>query len=97
MAIRTTSQAEEDVAEIYVYGAMNFGFNRAQRYANGLRSAFDTLAGMPRMAREHDEFIPPMRVFAFFAHLIVYFIEDEDVVIARVLHHRQDLRRILQG
>ncbi|WP_416065788.1 type II toxin-antitoxin system RelE/ParE family toxin [Rhizobium sp. ZK1] len=42
------------------------------------------------MARERQELTPPMRLHPHQAHLIAYTIREDDIVIVRVLHSRQD-------
>ena len=42
------------------------------------------------MARERTEVRPPVRLYTYMAHVIVYIIEDEDVLILRVLHGSSD-------
>ncbi len=58
-------------------------------------ATFDLLADNPRMARERAEFRPPMRRHAFRAHMIVDLIAEEETLIVRVLHGRQDWERHL--
>jgi toxin ParE1/3/4 len=42
------------------------------------------------MARERRELNPPTRLHPYQAHVIAYTIREDDILIVRVLHGRQD-------
>jgi toxin ParE1/3/4 len=90
MAYRTTRQADQDIVDIYLRGCREFGQQQADRYHIGLAATLDLIADNPRMARERSEFTPPVRLHTHQAHLIVYLLDNEGVLIVRVLHGRQD-------
>ncbi|MBA5801365.1 MULTISPECIES: type II toxin-antitoxin system RelE/ParE family toxin [Rhizobium] len=90
MKYRTTVEADRDIAEIYVLGADQFGVPQSERYIDDLFSTFELLDDNPRMARERRELNPPMRLHPYHAHMIAYMIRDENILIVRVLHGRED-------
>jgi toxin ParE1/3/4 len=96
MIYRTTRRADQDIIDIYVHGAAEFGVEQAERYHEGLISVFDLLAGNPLLARERTEFNPPVRLHPYQAHMIAYVIRDDGILIIRVLHGRQDWERYLE-
>jgi toxin ParE1/3/4 len=61
----TTRQADQDIIDIYMRGAANFGVDQAERYHNGLAAVFDRLTGNPNMARKRMEFTPPVRLHPY--------------------------------
>ncbi|MBB2971698.1 toxin ParE1/3/4 [Mesorhizobium sp. RMAD-H1] len=68
-----------------------FGPAQARKYYDELFEAFDLIAANPRMARERHELSPPMRIHPFKAHLIIYYIDnDDDIFIVRVRHGQED-------
>ena len=95
MTWRPTHRADLDLAGIYVHGEATFGVGQAERYQNGLFEAFDMLAENPRLAHEHTEITPPVRLHPYGVHVIVYALEDAGILIVRVLHGRQDWERWL--
>jgi Plasmid stabilization system protein len=95
MTYRTTRRADQDVIDIYVHGAGEFGLDQAERYHQGLVATFELLAENPRLARERSEFELPVRLHPYRAHLIVYTIRDEDILIIRVLHARRAWEHLL--
>ena len=96
MIYRTTRRADQDIIDIYVHGAAEFGVDQAERYHEGLISVFDLLAENPLLARERTEFNPPVRLRPYQAHMIAYVIRDDGILIIRVLHGRQDWERYLE-
>lgn len=92
---RLTPRAREDLAAIWTDGAARWGRARADRYIIALSDIFDLLADFPAMAPLRQEFTPALRIHPHGPHLILY-VEDEGVVIARVLHGRKDLLTALE-
>lgn len=88
--------ARADLARIWNDGALVWGFDQADRYADGLFSLFDLLAEFPEMARERLEFTPPVRIHQSGAHLVLYRLEGQGVEIIRILHSHQNLTAYLQ-
>ena len=90
MGYRLTRQAEQDLIDIYLTGASDFGVPQAERYADGFGRSFAFLAEYPRAARERVETRPRVRIHPYRSHLIVYITEGEDILIVRIRHGRED-------
>lgn len=95
MQIKKTEAADEDLIDIYIYGSQNFGQSRAESYYAEINKCFLFLAENPVVAPERFEFEPPVRIHPHGKHLIVYTIEDDYILIVRVLHHKMDVIRHL--
>ncbi|MHA3980799.1 type II toxin-antitoxin system RelE/ParE family toxin [Halovulum sp. GXIMD14794] len=87
--------AEVDLSRIWRFGADTWGVDQANRYADGLFALFDLLASFPEMARERDEFTPPVRIHPIGAHLVIYRQHGQRVEIIRILHAHQNLTAYL--
>ncbi|UEM06915.1 type II toxin-antitoxin system RelE/ParE family toxin (plasmid) [Skermanella rosea] len=96
MNFKTTEKADEDIIGIYVYGMRRFGTEQAERYHAGLIECFSFLCEHPFAARERSEFDPPVRLYFHQAHVVVYLVRDDILLIVRVLHGRQDWERHLR-
>lgn len=91
MSFKLSVEAEEDIIAIAEQGARMFGADQAKRYHDELFALFDLIAANPRIARERNEIEPPVRIHPFKAHLIVYWIEeDEAVFVIRIRHGHED-------
>ena len=97
MSFRTSRQADEDIVGIYLHGEERFGLAQAERYQDDLFKTFARLSSNPSLARLRTEFTPPVRLFPFGAHVIVYTAANEGILIVRVLHGRQDWIARLSG
>lgn len=95
MTIRTTRRANLDLIEIYTSGAAQFGNAHSEHYYAGLRTLLTLLEERPQMARLRDEFIRPVRLYPYRAHVVAYIEQDDGILIVRVLHGRQNWARHL--
>lgn len=95
MGYESTRRADQDIVDRYVYSVDRHGLDQAERYLRALLDAFDLLTRNPYVARERSEFSPPVRIQPFNAHVIVYTVSDDGMLIVRVLHGRQDWQRDL--
>ena len=90
MAWRTTASAEEDIAALAAFGGIRYGGQRAAAYLSDLFDTFDLLADNPYLARIREELRTRPRLYRYRAHNIFYTIDNEDVLVLRVLSNRQD-------
>lgn len=95
MSYKTTRRADQDIIDIYVRGAAEFGVEQAERYHEGLVSVLELLAENPHLARERTEFDPPVRLHPYQAHMIAYVLRNDGILVIRVLHGRQAWERYL--
>ena len=90
MGYSLSERARQEFIDIYNYGLREFGHDQAERYAAGLRAAFAFLAEYPRAARLRTEIAPPVRIFPFGEHLILYMESEGEVLIQRLRHGHEN-------
>lgn len=91
MGHRLTRKAAEDILAIFTAGVRQFGLAQAEKYHAGLEQAFLLLADNPELARNRQEISPPVRVYPYGSHLIIYLVEENrDILIVRVRHGHED-------
>jgi|LakMenEpi03Aug12_release.lakeMendotaPanAssembly.Ray.scaffolds.fasta_scaffold418705_2 toxin ParE1/3/4 len=95
MLIKKTEFADADLIDIYLYGATNFGQPVAESYFSSITQTFQFLAENPFAAMERAEFKPPVRIHPHNKHLIIYKVENDFILIIRVLHQKMDIRHYL--
>jgi len=95
MDVRFSEQADADIIDCYLYGLLNFGQAQADRYEQDLRHVIGLLADNPRLAAERVEYEPPVRIHHHASHYVIYRIEDDYILIIRVLRDEVDLTRHL--
>jgi toxin ParE1/3/4 len=94
MADRRTPEADLDLDNIWYYVASNSGSTEiADRLIDSLIRRFFLLSSFPYAGRSRDEDLRPgLRSFPVGEYVIIYRIEDEDVVILRVMRGSQNIR-----
>lgn len=90
MAYRLSLKAEEDILDIYLTGAGEFGQDLAERYHAGLEQTFQFLSRFPRAAPMRPELGHSSRVHPYKSHIIIYRLDGEDIFIQRVRHGHED-------
>jgi len=93
MAHRVAPRAQADLNDIWFYVAKESGsIEIANRLIDNLTDRFLVLAGFPYIGRSRDEdFGPDFRSVTVGEYVIVYCVENVDVLILRVIHGRRDL------
>ena len=90
MAHRVAPRAAADLDEIWYYIAMESGsVDVANRLIDSITGRFVLLSGHPYLGRG-----PGSRSFPLGEYVIVYCVEDENVLILRVAHGRRDLEAL---
>jgi toxin ParE1/3/4 len=89
MTYRLSALAEQDLEEIWSYVAEDASPTAADRLIDCIIDRFDLLSERPGMGRARPEFGPSVRSFVV-ENYIIYYREEGDVLIARILHGRRD-------
>lgn len=99
MAHRVAPQASADLDDIWYYIARESGdIEVANRLIDSISDRFFLLARHPYLGRSRGEdFGAGARSFPVGEYVIVYCVEDEDVLILRVAHGSRDIDAIFGG
>lgn len=88
-----TELAESDLAKIWAYIAQ-FDPVAAELFTDTLRAFCHKLANAPERGRPRDDFAPGLRSHRVKDYYIYYFIIDEGIEIARIVHGARDLPKL---
>jgi toxin ParE1/3/4 len=96
MTHRVAPQAAADLDDIWYYVAKDSGsVEIASRLIDSITSRFLLLAGHPYLGRARDDdFGAGSRSFPVGEYVIVYCVENGDVLILRVAHGRRDIEAL---
>jgi toxin ParE1/3/4 len=96
MAHQVSSQAEADLDAIWLYVAKDSGsMDVSTRLIDSISGRFVFLSGFPYAGRSRDsDFGKGSRSFAVGEYVILYRIEDEDILVLRVAHGRRLLEEL---
>lgn len=82
--------AEEDLIQIYIDGASSFGLEQARRYHRKLFKTFRFLAENPMVAAVRPELKTGIRIHPVESHIVLYKAREQDILILRIRHARED-------
>ena len=68
----------------------------AERILDTINDQFVLLSKHPLLGRSRDDLRPGLRSITVGAYIVLYRVENEDVVILHVLQGRRDIRSVLQ-
>ena len=96
MAHRVAQRTEADLDDIWLYVAKeSSSVEIANRLIDTITDRIFTLARFPYMGRSREEdFGPGHRSLAVGEYVIVYCVENEDVLVLRVVHGRRQLEAL---
>jgi len=96
MAHRVASRAADDLDDIWHYVANESGsIDVANRLVDSIAERFFLLSNHPYLGRVRDnDFGAGSRSFPVGEYVIVYCVEDGDVLILRVAHGRRDIEAL---
>jgi toxin ParE1/3/4 len=89
-------EAEDDVRNILNYSLQEWGFDEYTRLSNAILNAFETLARYPEIGSSRPDTPRHMRSFPIDPYVLFYFLDGEIIVIARVIHHRRDVKKVFR-
>lgn len=95
--VEFSNAAETDLVEIDEFSVTRFGEDVAEIYMHGFDAAFVRLRDYPLAAPLRPDFGGGIRCLVHRQHRILYVVEGEHVLIARVIHHSRDVGRALKG
>jgi len=91
MKLLLSPQVEVDLESIFDYTVRLHGLLQAERYQDDLFHAMQTIVSFPKMGTKYNFSSIPYRKFPVRKHLIFYRIEQDSLIIIRVLHEGMDL------
>ncbi|NJM50872.1 MAG: type II toxin-antitoxin system RelE/ParE family toxin [Sphingomonadales bacterium] len=94
--LRLTSDARADLADIDDWSFQIFGRDVADEYIYGLQQAFALLRKHPQAGQARPEIANDIRCLIHRSHRIFYSIENDLVLIRRVVHSKREAKRLLQ-
>lgn len=93
MGHRRAPGADNDLDRIWLHVAQESGsFEIADRLTDSITERFYLLSENPYMGRPRNDLRPGLRSFPVGQYVIVYRVENDDVLILHVFHGRQDIQ-----
>jgi toxin ParE1/3/4 len=97
MGHRRTEDADADLHDIWYYVALRSGsLEIADRLIDSITERFLLLASQPNLGRARPDLNTDLRSFPVSEYVIIYRIEDDDVVILRVLRGSRNIEALFR-
>jgi len=90
MRVLWSARARADLDDIWSYGALHHGMDRAEHYLREIERLSKRLAMHPRSGRTAEDVRPGLMKAGVGRHVIFYRLSDEELRIVRVLHDAMD-------
>jgi toxin ParE1/3/4 len=87
---RLKPAALRDLEGIWDFTADRWSPDQADAYVSGLYAAFERLAQSPHIVAERTEYKPPVRIYRYEAHIVVFRQESDHLAIVRIRHGHED-------
>lgn len=91
-----TNAAEADLMEIDEFSVAHFGEHAGETYMRGFTEAFSQIAQHPQSGRASESYGAGVRCLIHKRHRIFYRIENDGVLVLRILHQARDARSRLE-
>jgi toxin ParE1/3/4 len=82
--------AETDLSDIWDYTAERWSLKQAGNYASGMTALLILLCDQPEIAPIFGDLTPPIRVYRYRSHLVIFTANDLAVEVIRVVHARSN-------
>lgn len=90
MSYKLSKAAANDLRAIARYSVQNFGTAKAKSYGDSFKTCFDTITDNPHIGRAYEHIRPGLRRHNHKSHAVFYMLQDQGILIVRVLHESQD-------
>ena len=94
-SIVQSSQAEQDLTDIWIYTAEEWNLAQADMYIEELVAGIERLSTHPELGYPRDDIRTGYRSLNASQHIVFYTVTDNEVLIVRVLHKSVDVQRHL--
>jgi len=92
-SIVQSSQAEQDLTDIWIYTAEEWNLAQADMYVEELVGGIERLSTHPELGYSRDDIRTGYRSLNVSQHIVFYRFTEEEVLIVRVLHKSVDVQR----
>jgi toxin ParE1/3/4 len=83
-------QARRDLEDIYRFGIQRYGAVAASAYIDEIILKYRYIANWPQSCSLRHEVSPPVRIYPFKGHLIIYRESEHQIEVLRVVAHYRD-------
>ncbi|MGH2560956.1 MAG: type II toxin-antitoxin system RelE/ParE family toxin [Thermomicrobiales bacterium] len=95
--LRLTQEARDDLRDLLQYTFETWGRNQCDTYRALIRRTLRELAQYPGLGRKREELGADLRSFPAGQHVVIYLLNDQELVVTRIMHSGMDIEDDLYG
>lgn len=90
LSLRKTTEAENDLIDIWLYSLDQWGVTQADHYLDQLDKGFSMIVDHPKIGKPVDHIRDGYRALSTGRHIAYYTIDDSTIWIMRILYEGMD-------
>lgn len=95
MRLKYSQAARRDLRSIFIQSARKFGLQQAETYRDGLLASLAFISERPLAVPEYRNANRTVRVHRYQSHVVIFEVQEDEVLVARVVHGLRDINRLL--
>lgn len=95
LKLELSTLAKDDLRDIAQYTFTNYGERQVDIYLQALYHGMELLAGNPEIGHRRDDVPSGYKSLLIEKHVIIFTVQGESLIIARILHQSRDMQRHL--
>jgi toxin ParE1/3/4 len=95
--LRLTAAATRDLDLIQDRGVEHFGVKATRAHMEGFQRVFGLLRRYPAVGQAKTEYGEGVRVFSHRPHRVIYHVDEQEILILRILHSAMDADAAVGG
>ena len=90
-----SSTAQDDLTTIMEYTIQKWGDHQADKYFEQLQNGLEKIQDNPKIGRVRTDISDRHRSILIEKHIVIYLVQDTDVLVSRILHQSRDIKTSL--
>ena len=93
LVLKISDPAKLDLQDIIQYTFEHYGEAQVETYLQALYDGMGLLCKNPAIGHSRDDIPVGYELFGIEKHLLLFTATDDELIIARILHHSMDIKR----
>lgn len=94
LKLKISASAKNDLRDIAQYTFVNYGKRQVDTYLQTLYDAMELLTKNSKIGHSRNDSLQNYEVLNVEKHLLIFTVNDENVIITRILHKSRDIKKL---
>jgi toxin ParE1/3/4 len=95
LKLELSALAKDDLRDIAQYTFTHYGERQVDIYLQALYSGMELLTENPEIGHRRDDIPEGYKILIVEKHVLIFTVQGDSVIIARILHQSRDMKRHL--